>query len=165
MMPATPSPDAPDVPFPAEAEETPAATATPTLGPTPTATPTPAATPTPTASPTPPPAPTPTVASTPKHPAPKATATVTPIAVKSAPDRMAKKAAARVPSGQLQIVVLPYAIVYVDGKRRGLTPLPALSLPPGHHTVKLVNDDSAAEKNLTVDIRPGETSWVRQRLK
>jgi serine/threonine-protein kinase len=76
-----------------------------------------------------------------------------------------KKASVHAAPGQLQIVVLPYAIVYVDGKRRGLTPLPALSLPPGRHTVKLVNDDLAAEKNLTVEIRAGETSWVRQRLK
>jgi serine/threonine-protein kinase len=71
---------------------------------------------------------------------------------------------ARAP-GQLQVVVLPYALVYVDGKRRGMTPMPALSLPAGRHTVKLVNDDLAAEKSLTVDVRPGETTWVRQRLK
>ncbi|WP_407653839.1 protein kinase domain-containing protein [Archangium lipolyticum] len=60
--------------------------------------------------------------------------------------------------GTLELRVRPYAIVYVDGKKVGETPLTPLQLPAGPHTLKLVNAKIAKEKQLTIDIKAGQTS-------
>jgi hypothetical protein len=46
--------------------------------------------------------------------------------------------------------------VFVDGAPLGSTPLRALSLEPGAHTVLLVNRELGLERTLSVDIDPGQ---------
>jgi serine/threonine-protein kinase len=64
-------------------------------------------------------------------------------------------------SGTLRIVVLPWADVWVDGKKKGQTPMPAMDLLEGSHKVRLVNDQLGKDDKKTVRIRPGKESKIR----
>jgi hypothetical protein len=57
----------------------------------------------------------------------------------------------------VRIGVKPYAEVFVDGKSVGTTPLGALTLSAGPHTIRLVHPDfQPLQRKLT--IRPGESA-------
>ncbi|WNG13529.1 protein kinase [Cystobacter fuscus] len=60
--------------------------------------------------------------------------------------------------GKLELRIRPYAIVYVDGRKVGETPLEPLELPAGRHSVRLLNEESGErrEKWYDVDIKPNE---------
>ena len=60
-------------------------------------------------------------------------------------------------TGQLSIVVLPWAEVWVDGKAYGQTPR-SISLQAGAHRVRLKND--AQEKTVTVTVINGKTTKI-----
>jgi serine/threonine-protein kinase len=143
------------------------ATTTTTLAPPPTTRPTPATT---TTTPAPPPTPRPTPAPTmtpeppPATPTPSVTpayrpATPRPInwgtpSVSPEPTPSATAPAAR--EGLLQLLVIPWADVAVDGKSVGTTPLKPLALPAGDHAVRFEHPDyHPLQKRVT--IRPGET--------
>jgi serine/threonine-protein kinase len=64
-------------------------------------------------------------------------------------------------SGKLRIVVLPWANVWVDGKKKGQTPLPAMDLMEGSHRVRLANDQIGKDLTKTVRVRPGKESLIR----
>jgi hypothetical protein len=68
----------------------------------------------------------------------------------------AKKPMRAVANGTLRINSLPWAEVYLDGALVGNTPKPNLSIKPGRHRVKLVNQPMAMSKTFVVQIRPGE---------
>jgi hypothetical protein len=58
--------------------------------------------------------------------------------------------------GFLTINAEPYATLYVNGKKRGFTPVVRLSLPPGAHTLKLVSSAGQPDKTLRVKIAAGQ---------
>jgi serine/threonine-protein kinase len=63
--------------------------------------------------------------------------------------------------GTLQVVVLPWADVSVDGKSIGTTPIPSMQLSPGNHTVTMRNSELGASRTVTVTIKPGKPALVR----
>jgi hypothetical protein len=58
--------------------------------------------------------------------------------------------------GALKIKVNPWADVYVDGKRKGTTPLKPIELTAGEHTVLVKNERLGAERSFRVMIKPNE---------
>ncbi len=102
---------------------------------------------------------------------PKTTSTPTTKAVKTKPT--SKTAKTKVPSkpakttskgpGFLTVAASPYATVFVDGKKRGITPLVKLKLKPGMHRVKLVSSAGGKSKSMKVRITSGDT--MRQNVR
>jgi serine/threonine protein kinase len=66
--------------------------------------------------------------------------------------------------GELRVVVLPWAEVVVDGVPRGTTPLPALTLEPGSHTLQ-VRHPAYEPLERVVTIHRGELETLRIDLK
>jgi serine/threonine-protein kinase len=58
----------------------------------------------------------------------------------------------------VELRVHPYATVFVDGERLGVTPLGRLKLRPGRHTLKLVNDTIPRTKEIILDVKAGADS-------
>lgn len=58
--------------------------------------------------------------------------------------------------GYLTVNAEPYATLYVDGKRRGFTPVVRLSLPPGDHSLRLVSSAGQPDKKIRVRIVTGQ---------
>ena len=83
-----------------------------------------------------------------------------PAKARVAPPRRPPRGAVRRPGkrrpGLLEINAVPWAYVYIDGKRRGVTPIQGLRLPPGVHKVRLVNPALKASRTLVVRLRPGQ---------
>jgi len=67
--------------------------------------------------------------------------------------------------GKLRVVVLPWANVWVDGKKLGQTPMPFIELMEGFHRVRLVNDQLGKDINKKVRILPGKESLLRLDLR
>lgn len=67
----------------------------------------------------------------------------------------------RLRDGSLQVLVRPWAEVYINSRKRGITPLGAISLPEGRHSVRLVNTKLNITKNRVVRIRGGQTTTLR----
>ncbi len=68
----------------------------------------------------------------------------------------------KLPPGVITIDSAPvYAVIYIDGKRLGETPLVNIKLSPGKHAVRAVSP-SGATKNLTITIEAGKTSAPRK---
>ena len=65
-----------------------------------------------------------------------------------------------IPRGTLSLRVVPYAHVFVNGRSIGLTPMPAVSIAPGRHRVRLVNESLNRTINRTVHIRPGRRATL-----
>lgn len=63
--------------------------------------------------------------------------------------------------GSLQVLVQPWGDVSVDGKAVGTTPLSAIQLAPGPHSVVVKNAELGATRSASVVIKPGQTSSVR----
>ncbi|MHB1845844.1 MAG: protein kinase domain-containing protein [Deltaproteobacteria bacterium] len=63
--------------------------------------------------------------------------------------------------GRLALRVLPWAAIYLDGERVGTTPCQPLVVAAGHHALRLVNDEIHARRDLSVEVRPGETTLVK----
>lgn len=59
--------------------------------------------------------------------------------------------------GFFTIDAQPYAEVYIDGKRAGLTPLVQLRLAPGRHRVRAVAVQSGVAKSFRINISPKKT--------
>ena len=57
--------------------------------------------------------------------------------------------------GTLDLNAIPWAMVYVDGRYRGTTPLQGLRLPPGRRTVRLENPARGLSQSFVVDVVPG----------
>ncbi|WP_338872511.1 serine/threonine-protein kinase [Myxococcus stipitatus] len=64
------------------------------------------------------------------------------------------------PPGSLSLATEPPSKVFLGGQSLGTTPLSKVSLPSGHHVLKLVGDDGK-ELPLPVDIKPGENKVLR----
>ena len=63
--------------------------------------------------------------------------------------------------GFFTIDSMPYATVYVDGAKKGVTPLLRLQLPAGKHEVLAVTADGRRQK-FQVTIEPGEEARRRK---
>jgi len=150
----------------------------PTTAPATPTTPTTAPDPTTTAAPTAPPATAPATdpdpASAPTDPAiataPAPTPTVTPVRPPkpTPPDKPRPATTHKAepkptgPPGFITIDSAPvYAVIFIDGKRYGETPLVRQSLAPGKHNVRAVSP-SGATRNLTIKIDSGKVSPPRR---
>ena len=77
---------------------------------------------------------------------------------------MSRRAVAlRLGRGRLVVRVRPWAKVAVDGKDVGVTPIPALSLWEGRHSVRLTNPKHGS-RTLDVKIKPGKTTRLLRRI-
>ena len=66
------------------------------------------------------------------------------------------------PPGFITIDSAPvYAVIYIDGKKFGETPLVHITLAAGKHTVKAVSP-SGTTKTVSIAIEPGKTAPVRK---
>jgi serine/threonine protein kinase len=72
-------------------------------------------------------------------------------------------AAPRGGRGTLVVNSLPWSEVYVDGRRRGNTPIPSLQLPAGEHRIELRTADGRTHR-ATVTIEPNATARVVHRF-
>lgn len=101
-----------------------------------------------------------TIASTPPQRTARAVAP-TP-RTESAPSQAAAPALA---AGTLELSILPWGEVYVDGKRRGVSPpLRTIELPPGAHTVE-VRNTSFPSHVRHVQMASGEQVRIRHRFR
>lgn len=60
--------------------------------------------------------------------------------------------------GFLTVNSNPYSTVYVDGRKKGVTPMVKLKLRAGRHKVKLISSKNKKKKFYTVTIAPGKTA-------
>jgi len=78
------------------------------------------------------------------------------------PDDKADKVVSTGAPGFITIDSTPvYAVIYIDGKKYGETPLVNIKLPPGKHSVRAVSP-SGSTRNLSIHIEPGKTAPVRR---
>lgn len=63
--------------------------------------------------------------------------------------------------GMIQVVCSPWGNVSIDGRPVGMTPIGAVSVPPGQHTVSATNSDLGASRAQTVKVVSGKTSFVK----
>ncbi len=68
------------------------------------------------------------------------------------------------PTGRLTLKTEPWTTVYLKKRRLGDTPLIAVPLPAGTHTLRLVNPDSALERTVEVEIAPNKTTVKKLQL-
>jgi serine/threonine-protein kinase len=88
-----------------------------------------------------------------------AVASVAPSSVASAPTAAAPVATPPSAPGLLQVAVVPWGTVFVDGREMGDTPLDRISLPAGSHTVRIRHPAfEVVERQVT--IVPGQTERI-----
>jgi len=63
--------------------------------------------------------------------------------------------------GQLRILVRPWAVVTVDGRRLGTTPLPTIPLLEGSHQVELENSKLGVKRSMRVTVKAGKEEVVK----
>jgi hypothetical protein len=81
-----------------------------------------------------------------------------------APKRREAVAAPAPGKGFLSLNSIPWSHVSIDGRPTGkTTPLPKYPVPPGEHTVTLRTEDGR-ERTLKVEIKPGETTLLKERF-
>jgi serine/threonine-protein kinase len=68
-------------------------------------------------------------------------------------------------AGTIQLAILPWGEVFVNGKSRGVSPpLRSVELPPGTHTVE-VRNTSFPTHTRRVEVRAGEPVRIRHRFR
>lgn len=70
----------------------------------------------------------------------------------------------RLGEGTLQLLVRPWAEVYIGGRKMGITPMAPITLTEGRYSVRLVNNDLGVTKTRRVRIRRGQQQTLRVRL-
>ncbi|MEX2241396.1 MAG: PEGA domain-containing protein, partial [Burkholderiales bacterium] len=84
--------------------------------------------------------------------------------IAAAPMR-AQSAAAAAPGGVIQLAILPWGEVFVNGKSRGVSPpLRSVDVPPGTHTIQ-VRNTSFPTHTRRVKVRAGEPVRIRHRFR
>jgi serine/threonine-protein kinase len=77
----------------------------------------------------------------------------------------ARSAAAAAPGGVIQLAILPWGEVFVNGKSRGVSPpLRSVDVPPGTHTIQ-VRNTSFPTHTRRVKVRAGEPVRIRHRFR
>ncbi len=74
----------------------------------------------------------------------------------------AEAEAARAETGTLTIFSHPWAMVTIDGKPAGRTPLKNHELSAGTHTLRLVNEEAGKDDTITVTITAGENTTIKR---
>jgi eukaryotic-like serine/threonine-protein kinase len=74
-----------------------------------------------------------------------------------------RKIVPRAPS-YLNVDARPWAIVFVDGRRLGQTPLSRVEIPSGDHRLKLINPERGLEASHQIHTEPGEVHRIRERF-
>ncbi len=92
----------------------------------------------------------------PKKAEPKKATAKKPEPKKAEPKKAEPAVASKGGSGFLTLNAEPYATVYIDGKKRGFTPIVKLALPPGSHSIRLVSSAGQPDKKMTVKVGAGE---------
>jgi serine/threonine-protein kinase len=69
-----------------------------------------------------------------------------------------------VAKGKLTLSTTPWAEVYEGNRPLGVSPLVDFPLPAGKHQLRLVNAEKGLEKTISVDIKSGQTTALRQKL-
>jgi len=81
---------------------------------------------------------------------------------KKPPPIVTEPAAPAGPPGFITIDSTPvYAVIYIDGKKIGETPLVHISVAPGKHSVRAVSG-SGTTRNLSITIESGKTAPLRR---
>ncbi|MBX7100267.1 MAG: PEGA domain-containing protein, partial [Myxococcaceae bacterium] len=70
--------------------------------------------------------------------------------------------AVAVGTGELNVNVTPWAEVWIDGHKAGVTPLAARPIAEGAHRVRLVNP--SGEKTVSIAVAPGQSVSLQERL-
>ena len=73
-------------------------------------------------------------------------------------------AQARQKMGSVEFRIRPYAVVWIDGKRLGQTPLPPHELPAGKHMVQLVNEEQGKHVTLQIEVQAGKPYMLKYNL-
>lgn len=63
--------------------------------------------------------------------------------------------------GHLRLRIHPWAEVFIDGRRHGVTPLPVVALSPGVHSVILVNPELGVRRAHQVRIEAGREALLK----
>jgi hypothetical protein len=67
--------------------------------------------------------------------------------------------------GRLELAVLPWGEVFVDGKSRGVSPpLRELEIPAGPHTIEIRNTTFPVYKER-IEVKAGEATRIRHRFR
>jgi serine/threonine protein kinase len=77
------------------------------------------------------------------------------------PTRSEVPVPARAPAepGILALNVLPWAMVFIDGEKKGRnTPIISLELAPGYHSVRIINTELKVDRTVPFEIKTGETT-------
>jgi hypothetical protein len=74
----------------------------------------------------------------------------------SRPKPPQKPPAPTVETALLDLNVVPWAHVRIDGRDVGDTPLLGVVLPAGSHHIELSNEPLGVRRELTVELHPGE---------
>jgi len=69
-----------------------------------------------------------------------------------------------VEKGTLEFNIQPSAMVLLDGKRLGQTPLPPIQAYEGKHSIRLVNREIKKEVSVDFTVKPGRTNIFRYNL-
>jgi hypothetical protein len=64
-------------------------------------------------------------------------------------------------TGELAIIVRPWAMIWLNGKPSGQTPFRA-AVPVGRYRVRLANDDTGHDEVTTVTVDPDRTATVER---
>jgi len=76
--------------------------------------------------------------------------------------KLSKSSLRRRGRGSLDIVVIPWAKVKINGRYAGQTPKPRIRLKPGSYEVDLVNKELKKQERITVDLKSGERVKIRR---
>jgi len=60
----------------------------------------------------------------------------------------------------LSVDATPYAMVFIDGEKKGVTPIAKMELPPGLHRM-IARTEDGRTKRFTLQLEPGKTEAVK----
>jgi hypothetical protein len=110
-------------------------------------------------------APKPQSAQAPRKSAPNPAARPAPVELAAAKPEAAPAPDPEPAAGQLQLNILPWGEVFVNGRSRGVSPpLRTLELPPGAHTVEVRNTTFPA-LTQRIEVRSGEPVRIRHQFR
>ncbi len=89
---------------------------------------------------------------------PAVTSPVTPVGTSTAPSPITLPAVA---NGRITIESDQYAVIFMSGRRLGMTPIVDMEVPSGTYTLRATARDSGISQTIMVEVRAGETRAAR----